>query len=274
MTKSNKYKIAIHSVPRSGSSWLGEILNSSPKTNFKFQPLFSFAFKDYLTPHSSKEEIKNFFLKISISTDDFLNQTEQKINGNFPDFKKDNDQKFITYKEVRYHHILENLLAQDDEVILIGLIRNPLSVISSWLHAPKEFRRDLGWNELKEWRYAKLKNQEKPEEFNGYEKWKEVALLFHKLHNKYPDRVYLLNYKKLLNDTLSETKQLFDFCGIPLEVQTLNFINQSSHSPNDDAYSVFRSKQTDVKWKTQLNPIISEEIITDLKESILDVYIT
>ena len=41
-------RIAIHSAPRSGSSWLGQILNSSPKVCFRFQPLFSYAFKDYL----------------------------------------------------------------------------------------------------------------------------------------------------------------------------------------------------------------------------------
>ena len=41
-------RIAIHSVPRSGSSWLGQILNSSLKVCFRFQPLFSYAFKDYL----------------------------------------------------------------------------------------------------------------------------------------------------------------------------------------------------------------------------------
>ena len=273
MIRKSHTKIAIHSVPRSGSSWLGQIFNSSPKTNFKYQPLFSYAFKNYLTSESTKNDIEEFFYAIAKSSDDFLNQEEQRNKGNYPDFKKDNDQEFITYKEVRYHHILENLLAQDDEVTLIGLIRNPLSVISSWLQAPKEFRGDLGWSELEQWRYAELKNQSQPEEFNGYEKWKEVALLFHQLKQQYSNRVYLLNYQTLLDNTLSEVTQVFDFCGIPLDEQTINFINKSSNVNNQDTYSVFRSQQTDDKWKNQLNPIIAEAIISDLKGTELESYL-
>jgi hypothetical protein len=270
-------KIALHSVPRSGSSWIGQIFNSSPKVNYKYQPLFSFAFKDYLTPNSSKKEIDSFFSKISNSSDSFINQTEQITNGSYPKFHKDKDLPFIIYKEVRYHQIIENLLAQDPELIVIGLIRNPLSVISSWLQAPKEFRADLGWNELDQWRYAKLKNQGKAEEFNGYEKWKEVALLFHRLKKQYPKRVYILNYQKVLENTSSEIRDIFNFCGIPITDQTLQFINKSSHSNNnngEDAYSVYRNKQTDDKWKEQLNPIIAEEIISDLNETELEVYLS
>ena len=58
-------RIAIHSVPRSGSSWLGQILNSSPKVCFRFQPLFSYAFKDYLNEKSSQEDIMTFFEQIA-----------------------------------------------------------------------------------------------------------------------------------------------------------------------------------------------------------------
>jgi len=268
-----KQKIAIHSAPRSGSTWLGEIFNSSPKTTYKFQPLFSYAFKNYLTPTSSTKDINNFFLEIEKSDDKFLNQIDQKDNGSSPIFKKNIHQQFIVYKEVRYHNILEHLLATDSEMILVGLIRNPLSVISSWLRAPKEFRADLGWNESSEWRYAELKNQGMPEEFNGYEKWKETANIFHKLKKKFPGRVYIINYQKLLENTLTEVQGVFDFCGIPTEDQTLKFIRQSSTSTNNDAYSVYRCNQSDDKWKTQLNPEIAKQIIDDLRDSELAVYL-
>ena len=33
-------------VPRSGTSWFGELFNSSPRVAYRFQPLFSYAFKD------------------------------------------------------------------------------------------------------------------------------------------------------------------------------------------------------------------------------------
>ncbi len=37
--------IVIHSVLCSGSSWLGEIINSSPNVLYQFQPLFSHEFQ-------------------------------------------------------------------------------------------------------------------------------------------------------------------------------------------------------------------------------------
>ena len=65
-------KIAIHSVPRSGSTWLGEILNSSTNVKYCFQPLFSYKFKDYLDERSPKEEIDNFFSMLSDTDDEFI----------------------------------------------------------------------------------------------------------------------------------------------------------------------------------------------------------
>ncbi len=56
-------KIAVHGVPRSGTSWLSEIFNSSPRVLFKYQPLFSYVLKDFLNPGSSREEIGAFFEK-------------------------------------------------------------------------------------------------------------------------------------------------------------------------------------------------------------------
>ena len=50
--------VAIHGVPRSGTSWIGEIINSSPNVLYKFQPLFSYALKDFLTTFSKKRRYK------------------------------------------------------------------------------------------------------------------------------------------------------------------------------------------------------------------------
>ncbi len=204
-------KIAIHSVPRSGSSWIGQIFNSSPNINFKFQPLFSYAFKDYLDTSSSVQDINAFFEQIAKSSDPFLLQQESIDKGVYPFFQKSEKLTHIVYKEVRYHHILENMLKVDLDVIVIGIVRNPYAVINSFLQAPKEFRKDLGWDELSEWQYANNKNLDKPEEFNGYEKWKEVALLFQKLKEQYPDRFYFVKYDELLTNTKKEVENIFNF---------------------------------------------------------------
>lgn len=265
-------RIAIYSVPRSGSTWLGELFNSHPSVIYKYQPLFSYAFKSRLTPSSSRKEIIDFFSEIGTTEDNFLDQTEARKNGKMPVFIKSLSPSTIVYKEVRYLHIIENLLKQDHELKVIGLIRNPFAVIHSWLNAPKEFRTDLGWNELEEWKTAPKKNLNKPEEFNGFEKWKEAAFLFLKLEDKFPNQFKTIYYNDLLNKTEDSISDLFQFCNLPFTEITKNFITESQIKENKDAYSVYKTKLTDDEWKNKLNPIIIKAIEKDLINTELEKY--
>jgi hypothetical protein len=265
-------RIAIHSVPRSGSTWLGSIFDSSSEVMFRFQPLFSYAFKSFLSDTSSRTEILQFFDDISQSTDDFITQKSERNEGLIPIFTKTRPTT-IVYKEVRYHHILKNMLKEDEEIKAIGLIRNPMSVINSWLNAPKEFKKELGWEVDEEWKYAPAKNLDKPEEFNGYMKWKEVALLFNQLEQEYPERFKIIRYDRLLENTTAEVNKLFNFCDLEVSQQTSDFINLSGSVAKEGAYSVFRNNQTDDRWKKDLPPNIIEQIRVDLKGTFLETYI-
>jgi len=239
-------QIALHSVPRSGSSWIGQILNSSPIVNYKFQPLFSYEFKDYLDKNSTKDRINNFFNKIARNNSDFLIQKEKVDSGFYPVFKKNKRYTHIVYKEVRYHHIVKNMLDKtDNNLLLIGIVRNPFAVINSFLLAPREFRNDLGWDKYKEWQYADSKNQGKKEEFFGFEKWKEIYFLFDDLKKIYANRFFLIDYDKILFDTVKEVKKLFKFCGIKYSTQTDDFINKSRLINSKDVYSVYKIKYID-----------------------------
>ncbi len=257
-----KQKVAIHSVPRSGSSWLGSIFDSSPKVIYRYQPLFSYAHKGQLKINSTIEVIGNFFNDLIKTDDDFVLQKNQKEKGVVPSFNKSNP-THIAYKEVRYHYILQNLLEKDSNIILVGLIRNPFAVINSWFKAPKEFKKELGWNIADEWFNAPKKNMRKPEEFNGYNKWKEVCFLFLKLKKKYPDQFYLINYDDLLSNPISEVKQLFDFCDLDYSEQTDTFIKESTSFQSNDPYAVFKQKKDDMGWKKTLPNFIKDEIMAD-----------
>jgi hypothetical protein len=259
-------KIAIHGAPRSGTTWLGEILNSNEHVIYKYQPLFSYAFKSFLDEHAAAEKIDLFFNAIALGTDDFLDQKSQRDSGELPVFDKA-DATHIIYKEVRYHHILCNMLQQDRKLKLIAIIRNPLAVMASWLAAPREFRRDLGWSVEQEWRYAPSKNAGLPEEFYGFEKWKESAQIFHALAKAYPDRVLLLNYSELLADALSATRQICAFAELEFTPQMQQFLQSSREQSNTDTYSVYRRKALDNGWKSTLDDSIVTAIRADLAGS-------
>ncbi|SHF03263.1 Sulfotransferase domain-containing protein [Psychroflexus salarius] len=268
----NKKKIGIHGVPRSGTTWLGEIINSSANVRYKYQPLFSYELKNFLNDNSDLTEINKFFEKLNKISSPFLDQEEAKKKGIIPVFNK-NKITHIVYKEVRYHHIVKNLLLKDSEIKIIGIIRNPLAAIYSWLKSPREFRKDLGWSEIEEWRYANKKNSNKPEEFYGFEKWKEVANLFLELENQFPDRFLLINYKDLLKDTYNQVNRLFSFCELDIEQQTTAFLSNSKSIDKNTTYSVYRNKQHDDEWKNKLNYQIIDEIQQELKNTQLEKYL-
>ena len=264
-------KFAIHGLPRSGSTWIGEIFNSSPNVCYRYQPLFSYALKAYLTGSSCRAEIDAFYDELIESRDAFLLQETAREVGRLPQFNKE-EIAYVGYKEVRYHHILPNLIRKSEGVKYILVQRNPFSVINSWLNAPREFRADLDWNPMEEWRYALKKNLNRPEEFNGYEKWKEASLLFYYLGKQYPDRVKVLRYHELLLDPVCQVRDAFEFLSLDYTNQTDVFLNEASDT-DADAYSVVRLGQTDDKWKTQLHPEIIEAITKDLEGGVLDFFL-
>jgi hypothetical protein len=268
----NFKKVAIHGVPRSGTSWVGEILNSSPHTAYRYQPLFSYSHKDYLNNASASDDIDQFFKRLYHCDDNFTNQKEMRKSGNFPNFRKAQITHVI-YKEVRYINILFNMMRKTEDVVLCAVIRNPLSVINSWLNAPREFRRDLGWSEIDEWRYALKKNLNRPEEFHGYEKWKEAANIFIELLKVFPNRVYIIEYSTLLMNPIEESKRIFNFLNLKITNQTKRFISDSTNCVNQDEYAVFRKDQSDDKWKIDLDTEIAKEIHEDLKGTYLERFI-
>ncbi len=268
----DKKRIGIHGVPRSGTTWLGEIINSSPHVKYKFQPLFSYELKDFLSESSQASTIDDFFEKLDHTKSAFLDQEEGKEKGIIPIFKKEKS-THIVYKEVRYHNILENLLAKDPEIKIIAIIRNPLATMNSWLKSPREFRKDLGWSEMDEWKEANKKNQFKKEEFFGFEKWKEAASLFIKLEKKYQHRFTIVEYSNILSRTFDEVDRLFKFCELELTDQTIEFLEASKKTEKNSTYSVFRCKDDDDDWRHNLNKNIIEEIEKDLKDTKLEKYL-
>ncbi|MBX2982312.1 MAG: sulfotransferase [Flavobacteriales bacterium] len=256
-------RIAIHGVPRSGTTWVGALFDSCPTLRYVTQPLFSYAFKGRLDLSSSKQDIERFFEDIAASSDEFINQTPQKQSKAIPVFDKQ-QMEAICYKEARYHHLIPHLLETDPELFVFLIVRNPMSVIASWEKAPKEFDPE-NMDLMEEWRGAQKKNQNRPEEWYGFDKWKEFAHMALAMAERFPERCCIIEYHELLRDTGAELRSYFAFCGIPFEEQTGDFIAESrSKDMTTDAYAVFRVKQVDDQWKGSLPAPIVDAIRDEL----------
>lgn len=230
LEKNKIQKVAIFGAPRSGTTWLGQLFNSSPNTLYRYQPLFSYEFKDYLTENSNEDDINQFHNKLIDAKSDFVKTELSFVKKNIT---------HLVWKEVRYHNIVENILKKSD-IKIVYIKRNPIDVINSWYNAPKEF--DKTWDIENEWMYSPSKNLNKPEEFNGFAKWIEVNKIHETNLKAYSNNVFFVDYDELKFNTNLTLSSIFNFVGLNMSKETINFITESKSLHNEDAYSVYKTK--------------------------------
>jgi hypothetical protein len=250
--------IAIFGVPRSGTSWLGQILNSSEHVAYRYQPIFSYSFPFSIGKYSSKEDINKFHEGLLETDDPFVCQKKNISGNNTPDFQK-KEITHLVWKEVRYLETMETLLLNSDTKI-IGIVRHPCGVLKSWMKAPKEF--DDDWDIMEEWQFAKKKNTTK-HDYYGFEKWVISSKKMMNLRDKYPTRLTVVTYEDLLNATVGETKRLLKFCDLSFSSQIEDFINESTSKSSDDPYDIYRNNKRTDEWKEVLPSDIVEGILND-----------
>jgi hypothetical protein len=259
--------IGIHGAPRSGTSWLGQIFNSNEHVAYRYQPLFSYAFKERLTANSPADEIDKFFGDLLATNDDFVLQRGALSLARYVlDFPKA-EITHLVYKEVRYHDVLENLLKNSPNFKAIGIVRNPCAVIRSWISAPREFNQD--WSLEEEWRHAQRKNSGNNENWYGYERWKQLTKLYLHFETRYQNRFRIVRYEDLVAATEESARSLLDFCGLPCTEQTMAFIADSTSRNDHDPYGVFRCYK-DHGSANQLPSAIVNEIKRDLEGTSLN----
>lgn len=267
-----RHTASIHGVPRSGTSWLGQILNSSPDVAFRFQPLFSYTHKGALDEYSNSEEIQSFFDSILHTNDQFVLMRNPKIHVGYPDPFKNANPSHLIFKNVRYHHIIPNLLEKAPRHKVVAIIRDPRGVIDSWSRAPREF--DPAWRLKEEWRYGYKKNLGRIEEYFGYEKWKEAAELFTDLQTNYPKRVKVIRYIDLHEKTNETVQKVLDHIELQKSEAINAFISESKGLLIDDPNSVHRGGHKHDAWRNRLPSSISEEIVDELSDTVLEQFLT
>lgn len=262
-----RHVVVIAGVARSGTSWLGEIIDSSPDVAYRFQPIFSYAFKDAVNIESTREDYERFFRGIYESRDDFLLQTEKREAGLFPSFTKNDGPSCLALKTCRYQYLLPKMLQYFDNLTVLGIVRHPCGAINSWLKNPKEFPQDC--DPRKEWRFGACKNNGREEEFFGFYKWKEVAHLYLDLRDKFPKQVFIVKYEELVDEPARLSTAIFDFAGLEFTEQTERFLEACHASNQESPYAVFKDKSVKERWRSELAPEIAREIIEDVEGTAL-----
>jgi hypothetical protein len=263
--------VTIAGVARSGTTWLGEILNSSPDVAYRFQPLFSYAFKNRVGINSTPAEYEKFLQELYESNDPFLLQADKRETGILPHFSKNDFPQFLVMKKARYHYLHIRFLNYFPNLKLLAIVRNPCAVLASWISNPKEF--PIGSDPWLEWRLGACKNQCKAENFFGFYKWRESTNIFLDLQAMFPDRVRVVRYEDLVDNPISTSESLFQFVGLPFGDQTERFLAESGNRHTENPYAVYKNKDVKDNWKNKLDPRIVKDIEQELMGTRLEVFI-
>lgn len=255
--------IAIFGMPRSGTSFLGQVLDSCPEIAYRLEPIFSYKLKNIVDENSTREEFIDFFNKAFDSDEDvFMNQVEKREKGHYPVFRE-KQPVYLGFKTTRFHQLLPTLLKNfnENELKVISLVRHPAGAIYSWINHPKEFPQDLNYKD--EWKSGKCRKTAK-EEFWGFEDWKIVMKQHIKLEKKYPN-FKIFQYENIIHNLEEEIKKLFNFAGLRYTKQTIEFLKESQIKSIDDPYAVYKNKSVTSKWVKYLDLNIQNEIIREIQ---------
>jgi hypothetical protein len=265
-----KRVVYIAGVARSGTSWIGQAINSSPGVCFRFQPLFAYEFKGRVDEDSDQVSYEQLFRDIFNTSSPFLIQADKQASGEYPKFEKTADPDILVFKENRYQSVLEPMLRRVQSLQAVGVVRHPCAVLNSWRHNSKEF--PPGSEISKEWRFGNCKNKGN-EDYFGYYKWKEVANLYLDLRDKCPTRFALLRYEDAVRTPQRTIAALFEFLKIPFEEATRKFLLDSTVAHHGSYYSVYKHKSVADKWREELDPHIIDEIHADLAGTRLEQFL-
>ena len=252
--------VGIWGAPRTGTSWLGQIFDSSPDVRYQMAPFYSWNFRDKLTVRSTELEIEEYFLSVYNSEDRYLRQLDRREQGIYPIWNKKNEKpNFLTFKEVTCIYLLPNLMKNSPNMKSVALVRNPYDQMKSWINNEKEFHSD--WPLDEEWYFGQRRNELQAESYFGFHKWKEATMTFFELEKEFKERFLIVEYEKLNENPLEQVKQIFDFCKIPLGAQTEEFIQKSSSTFVANPFSVYRKHG-------ESNPLNTKEVPDYIKDII------
>jgi hypothetical protein len=254
---------AITGMPRSGTSWIGQIVDSSPDVRYRMSPLFSYEFKNQIRERATRDDWERVLRGAYASENDFMNQTTRRKAGEYPTFgTKQANPSLLVIKYNRFQNLTEEMLELLPEMKLLAVVRHPCGAMHSWLTAPKEFPPDA--NPLEHWRSGAAKKSGYGD-FFGFEDWCWVTRLHARLAHERPEQMRLVRYEKFVDDVEAETRALFDWIGLEYTEQTAAFLRASQHSSVSGDYSVFRSPAVKDRWQSELQPEIRDAILSELK---------
>ena len=255
--------IIITGMPRSGTSWLGQIINSDPKVLFRTEPLFSYRFKNLINPRSSCNEVNSFLANLIHLDDNFILQKENEATGYYPMFNKEKT-NILSFKTTRHFELLEKYLKCVPNINIVAVIRHPCGAINSWIKTYNEFQKK-GCEIEADWKTGGMRKNQIGE-YWGFDDWITSTKFFFILANAHKN-FHIVKYSNLVKKPEVATAKLFYSLGLHPTSQTMNFLNESHGRHDANPYSVFKNKSVLESWRNELSSNISNTILAEASKA-------
>lgn len=250
--------VLLTGMPRSGTSWLSQIFDSSPEVRFRLSPLFSYEFKNQANETSDRKDWIEILEGAYCSQSDFMRQSLRREQGAYPTFaQKVSSPAWLVIKDTRFHNLTTQLVRLFEDIKVIALVRHPCGAINSWLQSDNEFPSDA--DPLREWRTGACRKTGYGE-YWGFNDWKEVTRMHLRLERDFPLNFKIQSYEHLVLAAEASTMELFQFCGLPMNEQTKGFLASSQATHNPDQYAVFKHPSVTERWRAELPAEIQRAI--------------
>lgn len=225
-------------MPRSGSTWVSQLLAAHPAVRMKFCPLFSYEFKDRCDATSSPAEWRTLFEEVYRTPGEFLDQEHLRQHGHVPSFdQREPEPPVLAIKSNRYHHLTPSIFEALPEARWIAVVRDPVRTIASWVQAPTEFPEACSL--AKDWRSGACRKQSQGE-FWGFDDWLQVTRMHLELAEREPERFVLVPYDDIAQRPTEACERVLSAAGLDAHPQALAFARESQANHDGHKRSIFK----------------------------------
>lgn len=207
---------------------------------YRFQPIHSYTFSKKLTSSSCQLEISDFFESLIQTEDRFVTNISQASSDGISNQERRSEAEVMVIKEVHDLEAIIHSVLTDRSISLVGIVRDPVEVLRSWINTPREWNQD--WKIEDEWWHAKSKNSEYPGNHFGVEQWILTTEKLLNLQRAHKDRVRVFRYENLTDNLDENMSEILDFLGLPKSPDMEAFCRKTQLGESSDGYSVFRGK--------------------------------
>lgn len=255
-------------MPRSGTTWLSQIFESSPDFLVRLSPNFSYLLKNQLDDASTRDEWIDQLAAAASSDDPFMTQNWRRDTGELGIFDERSTgcETRLAVKDTRFHHLYQQAMELLPGARCIYVVRHPAGAINSWWRS-KEFppEADLA----REWRSGTCRKNG-PGEYWGFDDWRALTEQYLDLEARQPLRYRTFRYEDLVDDPHRQTAELFSFVGCATAEPTTSFIAESQSRHDDRPYAVYKDPSVAERWRDQLPIDIISRIEAELRATRLE----